>query len=324
MDTQKIEPSVSSDVQPQQSVAVPPSVDQLVAEAIGQLPQLGTCSEALRKVMTTLATYVGSSDIPVVPVDKDTAATELELMQGWTASNIEAACEQVMDGVGEALGELQAEFEAKSGTVVEGADFEGFNRRYLEERQEQAGLVTRANQLLEAVKNISGQMGIANPDPGLQPPQEVKKESLLNKVGLALAAGGRYAISPFIVMPSEETESQEAKPLLSWQTPPVLDAQDRDLKLIAIVQGRLASQQDVQLVSRALENLGLGREALTELLARVATKARQQLAQSQEVLTNAAADYQQFTAKVEAIRSVRDIVLSVHNFFFPEKTRVQS
>lgn len=322
MDTRKIEPTVLPDVQPQPPVVVPPSVDQLLAEAVGQLPQLASQSEALRKVMTVLATYVGGPDIPVAAVDKETAATELELMQGWKTDDIEAACREVMDGVGEALEELQAEFEAKSGTTVEGTDFEAFNRRYTGERQEQAGLATRANQLLEAVKNICGQMGIVNPDPGLQPPAPAKKESVFDKVGLALAAGGRYAVSPFITI-TKPAESQDSKPLLSWQTPPVLTEADRDLKLIALVQVRLTAQPDVQVVSRALENLGLGREALTALLARVAGKARQQLTQSQEVLTSAAADYQQFTAKAGAVQNMQQIVLRVHNFFFPEKTRTR-
>lgn len=324
METQQVP---QMEPQQTQTSVLPPSVDQLVAEAIGQLPQLASQTEALRKVMTVLATYVGAGNIPVVSVDRETALTELELMQGWMANDIEVACEEVMEGVGEALAELQTEFEAKSGTAVEGTDFEVFSRRFLDERQEQAGLASRANQLLEAVKVISGQTGIPNPDPGLQPAVQApveKRESLLNRVGFALAAGGRVVASPFLAIPTPPAiKPEKSEPLLSWQTPPVLVETDRDLKLIARVQSRLAAQPDVQLVVRALENLGLGRDALTELLARVAGKAREQLAQSQKVLTTAAADHSQFTAKAEVIQGMRDIVLRVHNFFFPEKTQVQ-
>lgn len=321
---ENVEKNVVQEVPSSPPVVSPPSVEQLVAEAIGQLPQLGSRPETLRRVMTVLATYVGGPDIPVVAVDKETAATELELMQGWTTGDVETACEEVMNRVGEALEELRAEFEAKSGTAVEGVDFEAFNRRYTGERQEQAGLVTRANRLLEAVKNVSGQMGIVNPDPGLQPPvPEMKKESFLSRVGLALAISGRYVTSPFIVIPMQ-AESQESKPLLSWQTLPVLTDEDRDLRLMGLVQARLAAQSDVQLVARTLENLGLGRDALTELMARVAGKAREQLAQSQEILQSAAGDYQQFSARARAIQDMQGIILGVHNFFFPEEAQAKN
>lgn len=307
-------------------VQIGPSVDELVGEALSSLPQLTLQRGSVEQVMTVFATYVGSPDIPVLPVDRETALLELDLTHGWGVEDIGLACERVMEGLAEEMSGLQAGFEQATGTPTAAADFEAFSRRYTEERQEQAEVGQWARELLEVVKVTSGQLGIVNPDPGLRPAEpvkEVKEERLLDRVAMSMLTAGRsvaaYGMHLVVIPPPREKEVEEPSPLPSWMTQPVLRQDDRDLKLMGLVQSRLSAEADVQLVWSTLERLNLGRERLTELLERVATKARQQLAQSQQILQEVAAEYQQFAGKLEAIQNVQQIVLSVHDFFFPEE-----
>lgn len=314
----------------------PPSVDELVARVVSALPKLGQgpAREALQKVMTLVGAYVGGPDIPVQPIDKETAILELGLTQNWSEKDIAVACETVMNTLAKVIEDLQEEFERETGTSVEGVataegvDFKVFADRYLAEREEQAGVIKMANGLLETVRNVSGQGGISNPDPGIQSAatDEENRRSWLSRAGIAAMGAGRrmatVAISPFIALPGTEDQAKEAKPIASWQTPPVLVKDDRDLQLLELVQKRLVAQADVSLVLATLEKIKLGRSEITDLLRRVATKARRQLEQSKEILTQVAADNQRFASVIGAVRDLQRVVLGVDNFFFPEGTKV--
>ena len=120
---------------------LPPTVDEMLDEIKPRLPTLD--DEALRVVLTFFTGYVGNDDIPVVKVDQETALTELELTHGWKKKDITAACEQLMQDLADVLGRLNEEFEEATGSEVRTADFEIFKKRYAEERQEQAALVSR-------------------------------------------------------------------------------------------------------------------------------------------------------------------------------------
>jgi hypothetical protein len=291
----------------------PPSVDELVGEATTKLPQLVHYLDPLKLVMTVYSLYIGSPEMPVIKVDLPMALLELEVTQGWKKADVLSACESVMEGLADVVEETMTDFEGMTGTTIEASDLKAFSARYTAEREEQAKLVSFANQLLELVRNISGQLSIPNPDSGAQPEEE-EKESFLAKAGLAARAMGRKMGKPFIVMPLEGSDSQTTAP--SWLTEAVLDSEDRDIQTIKIVDSRLKqSGVDVKLVWDSLERLNLGREQLTALLKRIADKAREQLAQSKQILQNVSVDFQSVVGVIDAIQDLQGVVLQVHDFF---------
>ena len=294
-----------------------PTVDELINATLLELPNLTPCHKSLAKVMTVLATYVGSPEIPVLKVDCEIALNELDLTHGWSSKDIELACKDIMNALGDSFEEIQGEFADKTGTEAAGADFDAFAKRFTAERKEQSKLAGNARHLLETVRTVSGQLGIPNPDPGAQPKQTERPKRWLKKVGDAVVGGSKKILSPVVEFESEADEEIIRPP--SWLTDPIIEEEDRDLKILELVMARLSLQADVQLVWATLERLNLDRETLTEVLKRVAIKARDQLAQSKEILSTVSGEFKGFEARLENIQDLRQIVLAVHNFFFSQE-----
>jgi hypothetical protein len=295
-----------------------PTVDELINATLLELPNITLYQGSLAKVMTVLATYVGNPEIPVLKVDREIALSELDLTHGWSASDIELACDDIMNALGDTFGEIQSEFADKTGTESAGADFNAFAKRFKAEREEQSKLAGSARQLLQAVRAVSGELGIPNPDPGAQPLEAEKPKKFLKKIGDAVVSTGKKALSPVIEFASDVEELAEPP---SWLTDPVIEQEDRDLKILELVQSRLGSQADVQLVWVTLERLNLDRETLTGVLERVAIKARDQLKQSKEILSSVSSEFKGFELRLESIQDLRQIVIAVHDFFFPPEAK---
>lgn len=293
-----------------------PTVDELINATLHELPNLTLHNNSLVKVMTVLATYVGNPEIPVLRVDREVALSELDLTQEWSANDIELACNNIMDALGDSFGEIQGEFADKTGTESADADFDAFAKRFSAERKEQSELAGNARALLQAVRAVSGELGIPNPDPGAQPLKTEKPKKWLKKVGDAVVSGGKKVLSPVVEFASDAEEIVEPP---SWLTDPVIEEEDRDLKILDLVQSRLGSQADVQLVWITLERLNLDRETLVEVLKRVAIKAREQLKQSKEILSSVSGEFKGFEKRLKSIQDLRQIVLAVHDFFFPQE-----
>jgi hypothetical protein len=318
-DEQQLDEATQEVALPEEATPVPkpPSIDDLVNSTIRDLPGLVEWYDSVEMVMTVLATYVGSAEIPILKVDRQVAFSELDLTHGWRPGDIKQACDNVMEGLADAFQVIQADFEDKTGTETESADFEAFALRFNSEREEQSKLAGNARALLRVVREVSGQLGIPNPDPGAQPDKKDDPKEWIKKVGDAFVGGGRKALSPLFEFKSQKDIESVVAP--GWLTDPVIDEEDRDLKILDLVQARLGPESDVKLVWATLEKLNLDRERLTEVLERVALKARKQLEQSKEILSTAKSEYEDFERRLDSIRRTQQVILAVHNFFFSEE-----
>lgn len=292
----------------------PPTVEELVNDAIASLPVLSGARQSLDVVMRLLATYVGGwRGLQVQKLKLEEALAEAELFNGWTSSSIKAACEAVLDGLAEAVIETQQDFERLTGTKVSGMDFRAFSDRFTAERDEQKELARQSREWLEAVMNVAGQLGIQNPDPGARPQVE-EKASIGDRLASVAQTAGKRVKSIFVV---EKPDAEQLAP--GWETPPILIV-DKSFQSLGAIQTRLERQKDVEQVWMALENSGKDRQAISELLEHVATTARDQLAQSRAVMERATADNEVFTSRIAAIQDIQGVVLSVVDFFFPKQS----
>lgn len=307
--------------------AVPPSVDEMIADVVSVLPQMGACQPDLRVVMTLFTAYV-SPEASGGRVDVSTALTELELTWGWDRDSIKAALEVVMRTVGEILVNLREQFAQETGTTLSAdiVDFDIFAERYADERKEQAKLVDWAVRLLKSVQEVSGVLGIPNPDPSLQQQPEVPEVKVrtnwLRGIGGAVLSRGQQLLGSYVAMDTREQISETPSEPASWQTPPILDENDRELNILkSVVLPRLTA--DAQRTWDFLARLKLDRVSLTELLRSIATKARQQIKQSQEVLANAGKGYEYYARQVASLQNLQGVLISIRNFFFPEEAQAQ-
>lgn len=304
-------------VEEPQPVVLPPRPEELVIQATASTPELITHQAALETVFVCYTSYVTGD--AVVKTDPETALMELDLARGWRAGDVSRACDDVMKGLAVVWEGLENDFaaEAMEERIVE-VDFDMVTRRFAAERQEQDALISQARKLLDLVKTVSGQLGIPNPDAGpLKPLPPSRAKVVAEAAARTLVGGLRTLASPVVVFGEAELELETPPP--SWKTPPVfLDTDPSILKLQKVVARRAAQEEDVHRIWAGLEGLGLNREAVTNLLDEVAKKARQQIAQSEEIMRNATASYEQFSGRIEAFLRIHGVVHAVNGFFFPK------
>ena len=284
----------------------PPSTASIVAEILGDMPALSAVRPEVEVVATCFAAYAASGTI-----DRKSAITQLQILNGWDEARIDQALQSVMSAVAEQLLILSERFAQTTGSTVESADFDAISKRYEDEKKEQAELMAFANRLIKAVNELSAGLGITNPDPGLRLSTEeapTPRQSFLQRLG-----------ATFVV--SQPAQKMPTAPEGGWTTPPVINDQDAGIQRLLLIDNQRSNFGDPAGLLAWLGNIGFDRTKLESLMRDVATQARQQLEQSDAIVGRARDDFAGFQRELDALQGVRQIVLAVNSFFFEEEAK---
>lgn len=304
---------IMSEQQVVTTTATPANAQDLLAQIRQHLPNFASAAQSpLEVVFTTYSAYVMSPvKIPLV-----NAMKQLAVIRKWKADDVSSALEEVMGAIAAELEAIAVEFEQITATQVDETDFETFELRFEEERKEQYALIESANQLITLVGELSALFGISNPDPGLKlPPAE-------ELVTQPTSVFGRFGLSMNVFVSVEKPKAvQSDGPIPDWVTEPVLNMEADDILLIQTIQDQRQFLSDPLQLLNWLTNLGTSKDALKIVLERVANMAREQIAQSQQILEVARQDYGQFQTRLGVLQDVRAVVLATHDYFFPVEAK---
>jgi len=296
----------------------PPTVDTLMVEVMTTMPTMQAKSASVKILMTLLSTYVGTEDIPVIEMSSADALMELSVINGWEATFIQKALDDVMEGIADQLSKTSDEFADMTGTFVDDpTGFNAYKDRYSAELQEHDQLVGLANHLLTLVKNVAGALGIPNPDPALQKEvAENKAKKVLATIAQGVEAGLKAGAEVFVKPATSENDLENLVESPSWMTNPDIDDDDKNVKILELINNRLSSKADVAQVQDALKRINLDTPEITAVLVSVSTLARKQLDTSKQVITNVKADFSQIEQSLASAQNLRKVVQQVHKFFF--------
>ncbi len=218
-----VAPPVESSTEPR--MILPPDPLDLTVQAVREVPDLASIQNEVEIVLVCAVQYVGTAGTPpVVPDTKpEEAMEELGLARGWTRETVNAACEMVM----ERLAGVWQDFNTRYNVATEGdetlVDLETLSRRLATEQDEQAGLTTRAHEILAQVANVRNKLGILKQSQEAPPAVSQTQEApqlggFLNNLR---SYGGRM-VAPFYV---QEAEAPDVEVKVSVAPPePKMDA----------------------------------------------------------------------------------------------------
>lgn len=291
------------------------SPDELARDVIRAIPALGEAEAAIAAVLTWYVTYVTAPALIGVSTSPEAAFAELEAAREMNREDVQTVFAFFDDSLAHAMAQVADDFAREAGEEV---SIDGIARRYQDEREEQQGLRTLATALLQEVNGVCAVMQIPNPathldaEPVVEPPST--RERLLGKMrNMAIAARVADPIPEPVALP---------EPPASWDTPPILAVDDSDVQVLrSVILPRVAQVPTAGLgpVQIILAGLNYDRAAISALLERIVTKARDQIAQCDEALGNVTRSFRGYQTSVEALAELRTQGNAVRDFFFPAR-----
>jgi hypothetical protein len=329
MGTQQTEQTTGATQPP----ALPPDPTDLADDIINEIPQLAAARDQLRIIFVCATQYVGTPETPPLAgqVSRTEALEELELAQGWTRETIRAACEAVMESLGDVWIDLNERYRQ---TTEEGPaprqgllQLDELAERLSAEQNEQSSLVKQAQDVLALVAAVRAKLGLQTPP---KPPQdgptielvegETITEGLLSKLRrFGGMVGGAFFETSRPPEASTPVAKQPLKP--GWLTQPVLSADDQDMRrFTGIIARRAQAATEPAVAWSGLKGLGLTEQSVVALIDRVESLAQEQLAQSAKIEQEVGESYGRFRQEIETNQRIRVIVRNVNDFFFPKST----
>jgi hypothetical protein len=337
METQRADqaPSVAQTAQAtdeaQAASPLPPDPTELADDTVQDIPQLAKVRDQLRIVFVCATQYVGTAETAPIAgqVSPAEALEELQLAQGWTRETISAACEAVMESLGDVWIDLNDRYRQSTEegeTARQGLlQLDELAERLSAEQNEQSSLVKQSQDILALIATVRAKLGLeavkAGPGDGAQSDLvegETIAEGILSKLRRfgGLVGGAFFETS----RPVEVTTPAAPRVEPGWLTPPVLKADDPELRrFTGIVARRAQAAADAVVAWSGLRGLGLDKQTVTALIDRVEGQAQQQLAQSAKIVQEVGKSYGRFQQEIETNQRIRVIVRNVHAFFFSKE-----
>lgn len=300
----------------------------ILDNSLKRLPGYSAIND-LQLLLMILTTYVGSDSTPVmVQLGPDKALKNLIAFKKISSlDDISGAHMSVMKGLAGVMAGAYARFEASTGGKFSHTDFSVFEKEFLRENAEQDALKGKAEKAINRVRIVSGQLGIANPDPVLKPAQPVAP--VVEKHENVLGMFARSVRSAFIA-DSSVAKPTPAEPILKrkagWTTPPVLGKRFDELdgiltiieEYIAVLEEAKKTQAMMDVAKGTLDYMkaqGFDSAAIQAILTEFVTIAREQIAQSQEVIANIVPEFNEIKDTVSAVTDVKALVDAVKAYF---------
>jgi len=252
-------------------------VNEVTQEAVRYLPNMAERQASLGILLTVHRLYVQST---LVKMTSEAAVAELQLTRGWNKETIQTAYADVGDGLAQSWTTLADEFNSRtleSGQLLlTRVDLEAFARRFVAEQTEQDQLVAQAQALLAKTKTVAEQLRLTDPTVEIEAevaPEETEKpkRGLKSLLRMGLVQRGMNLV--FVPTAESANDLNLTPPPAGWTTPPLINTDDPDLKVFAlVVTPRAGSQAKIEDIWAALRLLGYDDAKVSELLTHWSTR----------------------------------------------------